>query len=60
MARKLAILDVSPLQDVILLYKLYICGVDVNKINKGSKLTHFHVNLSVFRRHDYGEKRAEG
>ena len=35
MARKLSILDVSPLQDVILMYKLYICGVNVNKVNKG-------------------------
>ena len=59
-ARKLSILDaVSPLQDVILLYKLYICGVNVNKVNKGSKLTHFYVNLS-FRGHVYGGKRAEG
>ena len=59
MACKLSILDVSPLQDVILMYKLYICGVNVNKINKGLKLTHFYVNLS-FRRHVYGGKRAEG
>ena len=59
MARKRSILDVSPLQDVILMYKLYICGVNVNKVNKGLKLTHFYVNLS-FRRHVYGGKRAGG